>query len=207
MKYAEGVFDILYLVFALVSGIVFLATSGAYPGRVLMGIAVLVLGAGDAFHLVPRIRGSFGARGLDAALGRGMQITSITMTAFYVLLYFVWAKGTAWHSTWLTGAVFTLALARVVLCLLPQNRWREGGRGQPHWNVYRNIPFFGLGAIVAILYLTGSGALVLIGAGIVGSFLFYAPVIFWAGKHPKLGMLMLPKTLMYVAIILLFYQI
>ena len=54
----EIVFDAAYLVFAVVSGIVMLAY--AQPGSDalrLYGALALVLGGGDAFHLIPRIRG------------------------------------------------------------------------------------------------------------------------------------------------------
>lgn len=49
----------------------------------------VTLGAGDAFHLIPRAV-ALCTTGLDsftAALGIGKWITSITMTIFYVLLY------------------------------------------------------------------------------------------------------------------------
>ena len=54
MKYGESAFDILYLLFALIGGCVILARAGDKTGK-RMGIAALVLGCGDAFHLVPRV--------------------------------------------------------------------------------------------------------------------------------------------------------
>ena len=35
------------------------------------------------------------------------------------------------------------------------------------------------------------------------SFAFYLPVALWAGKNRKLGMLMLPKTCMYIWMLLM----
>ena len=49
----------------------------------------VTLGCGDAFHLVPRAV-ALCTTGLETymeALGIGKLITSVTMTAFYVLLY------------------------------------------------------------------------------------------------------------------------
>ncbi len=54
MKYGESTFDILYLLFAIISGCIILKRA---KGKIekYMGIAALVLGCGDAFHLVPRV--------------------------------------------------------------------------------------------------------------------------------------------------------
>ena len=58
MKYGESIFDILYLLTAILSGCLILRKKRDAAG-ILMGSAVLVLGAGDAFHLVPRVRNYF----------------------------------------------------------------------------------------------------------------------------------------------------
>ncbi|MBP5245708.1 MAG: hypothetical protein J6036_04560 [Clostridia bacterium] len=54
MKYGESVFDIVYLLFAVIAGIIILCLRRDKIGK-LMGYAVLILGCGDAFHLVPRV--------------------------------------------------------------------------------------------------------------------------------------------------------
>lgn len=58
----------------------------------LYGIMAVLLGFGDAFHLVPRAVAlcTTGLEQYTAALGIGKLITSVTMTLFYVLLYYVW---------------------------------------------------------------------------------------------------------------------
>ncbi|MBQ1489898.1 MAG: hypothetical protein IIZ43_02535 [Eubacterium sp.] len=58
MRYGESTFDILYLLFAVISGCVLLG-KGRDKTEKLMGIAALVLGCGDAFHLVPRVLNYF----------------------------------------------------------------------------------------------------------------------------------------------------
>ena len=88
----EAVFDAVYLLFDLVAGIVFFAMAQGRPLFVLYGILTLTLCGGDAFHLVPRIFRAF--RGstpkIKHLMGTGLQISSITMTAFYVILLFIW---------------------------------------------------------------------------------------------------------------------
>ena len=89
MKYGESSFDILYLLFAVISGCVILRRARSKTEK-LMGIAALVLGCGDAFHLVPRVLNYFVEADFTAALGIGKLVTSVTMTLFYVLLYEIW---------------------------------------------------------------------------------------------------------------------
>ena len=88
----EAIFDAVYLLFDLVAGIVFFAMAQGRPLFVLYGILTLTLCGGDAFHLGPRIFRAF--RGstpkIKHLMGTGLQISSITMTAFYVILLFIW---------------------------------------------------------------------------------------------------------------------
>jgi hypothetical protein len=199
----EAVFDVLYLAAALVLGGWLLLTGRGNPARVLAGLMALVLACGDAFHLVPRIMVIITGEEekLRPALGRGKQVTSITMAAFYLLL---WHLGLLLFAPrgvggW-TGLVYLLAAVRIALCFLPQNKWRE--RYPPvSWGVWRNIPFFLLGAAVAILFFLERSTIPSLRSmwlAIALSFGFYLPVVLWSNQNPKLGMLMLPKSCAYV---------
>ncbi len=46
----------------------------------------LLLGCGDALHLVPRVLNYWTDGDYTAALGIGKLVTSITMTLFYILI-------------------------------------------------------------------------------------------------------------------------
>ena len=89
----ETIFDILYLGFALIAGLTML-TKGKSPLVKKTGLMAALLGAGDSFHLVPRSYAlwTLGLEANAAALGIGKFITSITMTVFYVILYYVWRE-------------------------------------------------------------------------------------------------------------------
>ena len=52
--YGETIFDICYLITALVIGVYILFKYRNNLGR-LMGTATLLVGFGDTFHLVPRV--------------------------------------------------------------------------------------------------------------------------------------------------------
>ena len=82
----------------------------------------IVLGAGDSFHLVPRALAlcTTGLENFTVPLGLGKWITSVTMTVFYVLLYYVWRQ--RYHvrgKGGLTAAVYALAGVRIALCMMP----------------------------------------------------------------------------------------
>ena len=70
MKYGESTFDILYLLFAICSGI-YMLNKARNSIQKKMGLASLILGCGDAFHLVPRVLNYFVAADFTAALGVG----------------------------------------------------------------------------------------------------------------------------------------
>ena len=125
MKYGESTFDILYLIFAITSGCVMLAKAQNRTQK-LMGVSALILGCGDAFHLVPRVLNYFVDADFTAALGIGKLVTSVTMTVFYVLLYYVWLgyyKETEKKER--TAAIWILAAIRIILCAFPQNGWLQ----------------------------------------------------------------------------------
>ena len=122
----ETVFDIFYLVTVLTVGIRMIRSSKSGSQFKLFGLMAVVLGAGDSFHLVPRALAlcTTGLENYAVPLGLGKWITSITMTIFYVLLYYVWRK--RYHvegRKGLTIAVYVLSAARVLLCMMPQNQW------------------------------------------------------------------------------------
>ena len=208
MKYGESTFDILYLLFAIVSGCLILRRARNKTEK-LMGLAALILGCGDAFHLVPRVLNYFVAADFTAALGIGKLVTSITMTVFYVLLYYVWLG--YYHEREqkkVTVAVWASAAIRVILCLFPQNGWLQNSSGMT-WGIIRNVPFVALGAIICWLYYqkkAEKSRFRPVWIYILLSFAFYIPVAVGAGAVPMLGMLMLPKTVCYVLLIAVFLQ-
>lgn len=117
-----------------------------------MGLAALILGCGDAFHLVPRVLNYFADGDFTAALGIGKLVTSVTMTVFYVLMYYI-RQGyyREKKDSRTEAAVWALAALRTALCLFPQNSWLEN-QSNLTWGIIRNVPFVLLGALIIVLY-------------------------------------------------------
>ena len=203
----ESIFDICYLVFAIVSGVLLLKNSKGRKYVRIFGIMTLLLGCGDAFHLVPRVLNYWTDGDYTAALGIGKLVTSITMTLFYILIEY--ARRDRYKITGEKGvsaSVWILGIIRIALCCFPQNGWTSA---EPSllWGILRNIPFALLGILTVVLWLRSAKndkPLKLMWLAVTLSFLFYIPVVLFAQTMPMIGMLMLPKTCMYVWMIVMF---
>lgn len=209
----ETIFDVIYLSGVVLLGIKMIRGNKGKRQYLLYGIMAVTLGFGDAFHLIPRAVAlcTTGLQDYTAALGMGKLITSITMTLFYVILYYVWReryKITGKNE--LTISVWVLAALRIALCLMPQNEWLSA-TPPLSWGIYRNIPFALLGLLVVIVFYRSAKekndrSFRFLWLTIVLSFGFYIPVVLFADSIPLIGMLMVPKTCAYVWTVLIGYN-
>ena len=207
---AESIFDALYLTFAVVIGIYLIVKGGKGSLVRSFGIMALVLGGGDSFHLVPRAV-SLWTTGLEAnaaALGIGKLITSITMTIFYLILYYIWRERYQISGgKSLSVTMWVLTIARIALCAFPQNEWLS--YPQPLlWGILRNVPFAIMGILLIVLFAeeakrANDKVFRFMWLAITLSFAFYLPVVLFAEQIPMIGMLMIPKTLAYVWIVVM----
>jgi hypothetical protein len=163
---------------------------------VLWAFALLALG--DTGHVGFRVL-AYAQGGLEARptflgqqlglVGLGALATAVTVTFFYVLMLEMW---------------------RVRFNRPYGNEWNNVVPPQP-WSTYRNLPLMLQGLGVAFLILRDALAshdrtFTWIGVMILVSYACYIPVIFLVQKVPIIGMLMIPKTIAYVAIAFLAYQ-
>lgn len=209
----ETVFDAVYLVTVITLGVIMIRRSGGRKQYLLFGIMAVTLGAGDSFHLIPRAVAlcTTGLENYTAALGVGKFITSLTMTVFYILLYYVWRlRYRVEGKTALTASVYALALVRIALCLFPQNAWTDAD-SPLRWGIYRNLPFAAMGLLIIVLFYRmakkqNDRSFRFMWLTIVLSFAFYIPVVLFADTIPAIGMLMIPKTCAYVWTIVIGFQ-
>lgn len=209
----ETLFDVVYLVTVITLGILMIRSSKGKKQYFLFGVMAVTLGCGDAFHLIPRAIAlcTTGLENYTAALGIGKLITSVTMTLFYVLLYYVWRfRYQVDGKKNVTAAVWVLAVCRIVLCLMPQNAWTSSNPPLS-WGIYRNIPFTILGVLIVVLFYksakdTQDQPFCFLWMAVVISFACYIPVVLFADTIPPVGMLMIPKTCAYVWVVLIGYN-
>ena len=206
----ETAFDAVYLISVITIGIMMITKGKGNKEYTLFGIMAVTLGTGDAFHLIPRAFAlcTTGLENFTVALGVGKLITSMTMTVFYILLYYVWRlRYQVKDQKGLTVSVYLLSALRIILCLFPQNKWTSAD-APLSWGILRNIPFALLGLLVIVLFYHSAkqhhdSSFRWMWLTIVLSFGFYIPVVLWADTIPIIGMLMIPKTCAYVWTVLI----
>lgn len=204
--YGEAVFDVCYLITALVIGVYILFKYRNNLGR-LMGTATLLLGCGDAFHLVPRVLRYFVQGDFTAALGVGKLVTSITMTIFYILMFYIYKnKYKVENTKKIEYSIWILAIIRIILCMLPQNNWITND-GSLMMGIIRNIPFTIIGIIIIVIYYKKRAEykeFKYVWLNVLLSFVFYLIVVLGTEAVPALGAFMIPKTVCYILIIVAF---
>ena len=210
----EAIFDAAYLLFDLVAAILFFIFSKGNVLFILYGILTLTLCGGDAFHLVPRIiRAVHGSNDkIKRQLGIGLQVSSITMTAFYIMLMYI-CKLTfpEFKIPVIIQAIIRIsAIVRIVICMFPQNNWCTD-EGNMKLSIIRNAVFAVTGVGVIILYIVSGNAygyhMTRMVAAIIISFGCYLPVTLFSKTKSKVGLLMIPKTCAYMWIIAMGLQL
>ena len=205
----EPIFDILYLITVSTIGIYMIVKGKSNKQYLLFGIMAVVLGFGDAFHLIPRVMALTTENGFEvyaSALGIGKFITSITMTGFYVILYFIWRiRYNVQGKHYITAIYLIAGLFRIICCFFfKENDWINNcANCSLMWTLLRNVPFIIVGLMIITLFASSAFKhkdknYYCMFVTIILSFGFYIPVLFWADVYPMIGLLMIPKTCAYV---------
>lgn len=182
-------------------------------------IAFALLAFGDTGHVGFRVwayamgdlEASVRLLGMELGLvGLGALSTAITVTLFYVVMLLIWSSRFQKPLGKFGWVLIFSAVIRFVIMAFPQNQWNLTVPPQP-WSLWRNLPLVILGLGVAFLILRDAidqhdQTFQWIGLLIVVSYAFYAPVILFVQQVPAIGMLMIPKTLAYVAIAAIAYR-
>jgi len=181
--------------------------------------AFALLALGDTGHVGFRVL-AYAMDGLGTTItlfgrevglvGLGALSTAVTVTLFYVLLLAIWHRRFDKPYGWFGALLLVFTVARFVVMLFPQNQWNSDVPPQP-WSIIRNLPLTVLGLGVAYLMLRDALAnqdntFKWIGIMILVSYAMYLPVILFVQTMPMIGMLMIPKTLAYVAIGFIAYR-
>lgn len=180
--------------------------------------AFLLLAIGDTGHVGFRVL-AYNSGGLDQSLtlfgmklplvGAGALATAITVTFFYMILLELWRVRFQKQQSTLFLVLLLFGIVRLILFIFPGNQW-DNVVPPFDWSLIRNIPLMvqGLGAAILMLFSSvkeRDRTYLSISLMIFTSFFFYIPVILLVQRFPMVGMLMIPKTLAYLAIAFICY--
>jgi hypothetical protein len=222
--WTEIVFDVFYLatIWALV-GIMFYQLRTLPQNRLRLAIVFLAafffLVLGDTGLLGSRII-AYAAGGLDYSpaflggwvhlAGLGNLSTSVTVTIFYLCFLELWRRRynhpfTVWYYVLAAAAV-----VRFIVMMPPQNQW-QFHIAPVGWGIFRNVflTIQGLGVAFLILHdarRTHDRLFFTFSMLIFVSFLCMWPVVPFYPRFPLIGMMMIPKTVAYMAIAFIGYK-
>jgi hypothetical protein len=180
--------------------------------------AFALLALGDTGHVGFRVL-AYALGGLETQVrvlgynvglvGAGALSTAITVTFFYMLVLEAWRVRFAQRYNAFAVLLLAAGVVRLALMAPSINAWNSVVPPQP-WSTIRNLPLIlqGLGAAYLILRDAArqrDRTFLWVGSMILVSYACYLPVILWVQQYPLLGMLMIPKTMAYVAIGFLLY--
>ncbi len=211
LMWLEIGFDLAYLITIWVLLILMFKRKGtvlAKNQRVaqLLRWMFLLLAIGDTGHVGFRVlaytRGPL--ENSPLLVGMGSLATAYTVTVFYMIFVEGWRVRFDKKHNGFTWLLLAVGLIRMVMMALPGNHWGQVMPPQP-MGILRNIPLMiqGIGLLVLILWSAWQArdkTFLWIGFCVFLSYLFYTPVILFVNQIPMLGMLMMPKTLAYLAI-------
>jgi hypothetical protein len=149
--------------------------------------------------------------GLPVGLvGMGALATAVTVTLFYMLILELWRVSFRQPVGWAYFLLMAAGVVRLGLMIPPNNEWNALVPPQP-WSLIRNLPLILQGVGAAFLILRSAlpardRTFTWIGGMILVSYACYLPVILFVQQAPLVGMLMIPKTMAYVAVGFLVYN-
>jgi hypothetical protein len=218
----EIVFNVSYLavIYAVVGLMSARLPQASDPQALLLRFrnAFLLLALGDTGHVGLRViallRGGLESKvevaGVPVSLvGIGSLATAITVTFFYLVLLDAWRAHFHAERTMSFWTLMAMGVVRLLLFLPEENRWSDAVPPFD-WSLVRNVPLMVLGLGVAGLFIRdgrrqGDATFTQLGVLILLSYAFYLPVIFFVQRAPWVGVLMIPKTVMYLVMAWLAY--
>ncbi len=216
IQWMEIIFDISYLIVIWILTILMftkrrLLNESTKTVGYLFILSFFLLALGDTGHVGFRVA-AYLTGGLEQnalLLGLGALFTSITVTLFYLTAAEIWRVRFGKKRNLFYFILIALGVARLIIMAFPQNMWLQ--HTMPYnWSLARNVPLIVQGVLIASAMLAlgikhKDKFSISVASMIFVSYLFYTPVILFVHKIPLLGMLMMPKTLAYVAVAIIVY--
>lgn len=217
LMWVEIIFDVLYLFAIWILVFLMLSKrSNLLPENKRIGMlfiwAFFLLALGDTGHVGFRVV-AYLSGGLEAnaiLTGIGSFATAVTVTLFYMLVTEIWRQRFDKKRGFIWWSLMAVGIIRLIIMLPAGNQW-SGSETPLGWSLARNIPLMIQGlAVAALLLVNGMKAndklATRVSVFIFISYACYIPVILFARYIPALGMLMMPKTLAYMAVAFLAFS-
>lgn len=211
LLWVEIVFDVLYLATVWLFVVLMwknranLSPENKSIGNLFLS-AFFLLALGDTGHVGFRVL-AYARGGLETnpmLVGTGALATAVTVTFFYMVVAEIWRIRFKRERSVIWWSLIIIGFIRLLIMIPAGNDW--GSVVPPtNWGLARNIPLMIQGIGIAVLILwdaikQNDAFSKKVSVMIFLSYLFYTPVILFVQKVPMLGMLMMPKTLAYVAL-------
>lgn len=222
LMWVEIIFDIGYLITIWWMVVIMGRRRGSVSGDRLREADLfrwgfILLALGDTGHVGFRVM-AYALGGLDTTftlfglrcspVGLGSLATAVTVTLLYVAMAEAWRVRTRTIRRTVPLIAVALTVIRFVIMAPAANGW--GDPVTPYgWSLARNAPLVLLGLLLMfVCFKSGHGQkgdtfLRNLAIWMTISYLCYAPVILLYHRFPLLGMLMMPKTLAYLAMAVL----
>lgn len=199
-----------YLLFLLISGCLFLTKGGGTAVSVLFAFLSLLLGIGDSFYLIPRVRGAIEGKSgrIERLMMRGVSVSYYTVTVSHLILLYIWKE--------LFPPVTPFPLFALVLWAASAFRAAAGiftagnmeeRRYDRRWILYRIVPLVLTGIFLIILFMlppgNAGGGYWKMSLAILVSTGCSIPLEIWYGDVPGIGFFMIPRAVSYVAMMIM----
>jgi hypothetical protein len=134
--------------------------------------------------------------------GVGVLLEMIGLIFLFIFYTNAWRIHFNKPNNLLYKSLIGIGLIGLIIFIFPQNQWDTEPISY-EWLIIRNIPWLLQGVALSFLIIrdariTDDRLMTRIGIIIFISFFFYMPVIFFASTEPRLGMLMIPATILYM---------
>jgi hypothetical protein len=169
----------------------------------LLGSRIIAYAAGGLDYSPAFLGGSIHLAGL------GNLSTSITVTIFYICFLELWRRRYDKPFTAVYYVLVAAAVVRFIVMIPPQNHW-EQHVAPAGWAFFRNIflTIQGLG-VAALMWIDSRKAqdrlFFRFSVLVIVSYACMWPVVLWYHLIPWVGMMMIPKTVAYMAIAFIGY--
>lgn len=136
-------------------------------------------------------------------IGVGALATGFTVSITY--WFFMKAVDSKHPNKKLLNWMSIVVALRLILLFFPQNQWFSSATYE--WTLIRNLPLVVIGILLLIaMFKTRDAFYRKFAWYIILSYAFYMPVILFVKFIPMIGMLMMPKTVMYLFMLFHVYK-